>query len=85
LFAILAVFGALLCASIFLLTNPPAYDRISEEARPWIGLLLLVVPIGFALKEIDAVFIKRKKMVPVQIPAEIIPTQIHIRRNKRRK
>lgn len=68
-FALLLIFGALLAAVIFLLTKPPAYARISEEVRPWMGLLLLAVPIAFAIKEIDEVFFKSGSdphAVPIQ-------------------
>jgi len=74
----------MLAAAIFLLTKPPAYNRISEEARPWVGLLLLVVPIGFALKEIDAVFVKRKPSAIAPPQREIVQPSVPKKKKKKR-
>ena len=55
--ALIAAASGLMAASIFLLTRPPAYDRLSPEMRPILGLILLVVSIGFALKELRSTFL----------------------------
>lgn len=50
--------GALLSAAIFLLTKPPAYNLLSDEMRSIIGLMCLVTPTAFAIREVNQVFLK---------------------------
>jgi len=55
--AILSLFGAVSVCCVFLLTKPPAIDKLSDESRGLIGLICLVALCGMAFNEIKAIFI----------------------------
>jgi hypothetical protein len=58
--AILSLFGAVSVCCVFLLTKPPAIDKLSDESRGLIGLICLVALSGLAFNEIKAIFIANK-------------------------
>ncbi len=54
--ALLATFSGILTSAIFLMTKPPAYDRLSPDMQAILGVVTVVVFMGFALKEMKEIF-----------------------------
>jgi hypothetical protein len=72
--AILSLFGAVSVCCVFLLTKPPAIDKLSDESRGLIGLICLVALSGLAFNEIKAIFIASKPPGSTPVPTNV-PTK----------
>ncbi len=72
--AILSLFGAVSVCCVFLLTKPPAIDRLSDDSRGLIGLICLVGLFGLAFNEINAIFIASKPAGGTPAPTNV-PTR----------
>ena len=55
-FALLALASGILASIVFLLTNPPAIEKLSEEARALVGVVTLIITCAFGWREVRAVF-----------------------------
>jgi hypothetical protein len=60
IFAILSIFGAVTVCCVFLLTKPPAIEKLSDDSRGVVGVICLVSLSAMAITEIRAVFIAKK-------------------------
>jgi hypothetical protein len=68
--ALLATFSGVLTAAIFLLTKPPAIDRLSHEMQATLGVVMVVVFCGFVVREMSGIFSKGGAERAVPTPAE---------------
>ena len=61
---IVSLFGAISILCIFLLTDPPAMDKLSDESRDTVGLVAFIMLAGLGLGEIWAVFFAAPRSNP---------------------
>lgn len=71
--AVLSLFGALTVLCIFLLTNPPAFDLLSDDSRFLVGLISFIIMGVAGVREIWNVFFARVAIRPVNATTNPVP------------